>query len=107
MSDVALDLTLRDLSEQLGRRFDPRLYSHFSRLAHQICSRTSGEVETSERELPPNELKEDMVVSRDVKSGTGILLLSKNIALNAMNIKAIKRYYTIDPPKRGVFIWAR
>ncbi len=107
MSDVALDLTLRDLSEQLGRRFDPRLYSHFSRLARQICSLTSGDVEASERELPPNELKEDMVVSRDVKSGTGILLLSKNIALNAMNIKAIKRYYTIDPPKRGVFIWAR
>jgi putative nucleotidyltransferase with HDIG domain len=107
MSDVALDLTLRDLSEQLGRRFDPRLYSHFSRLAPQICSRALGNVETSERELPPNELKEGMVVSRDVKSGTGILLLSKNIALNAMNIKAIKRYYTIDPPKRGVFIWVR
>jgi hypothetical protein len=57
--------------------------------------------------LPPNELKEGMIVSRDVKSGTGILLLSKNTALNSMNIKAIKRYYTIDPPKRGVFIWAK
>lgn len=107
MSDVALDMTLRDLSDQLGRRFDPRLYSHFSRLAPQVCSRQSTDVEISERELPPNELKEGMVVSRDVKSGTGILLLSKNIALNTMNIKAIKRYYTIDPPQRGIFIWAR
>ncbi len=107
MSDVALEMTLRDLNEQLGRRFDPRLYSHFSRLAHQVCFCAPSDVETSERELPPNELKEGMIVSRDVKSGTGILLLSKNIALNSMNIKAIKRYYTIDPPKRGVFIWAR
>jgi putative nucleotidyltransferase with HDIG domain len=107
MSDVALEMTLRDLNEQLGKRFDPRLYSHFSRLATQVCSHASVDVETSERELPPNELKEGMVVSRDVKSGTGILLLSKNTALNSMNIKAIKRYYTIDPPKRGVFIWAK
>ncbi len=107
MSDVALDMTLRDLSDKLGKHFDPRLYSHFSRLAAQVCSRTSVDADKSERELPPNELKEGMVVSRDVKSGTGILLLSKNIALNTMNIKAIKRYYTIDPPQRGIFIWTR
>jgi putative nucleotidyltransferase with HDIG domain len=107
MSDVALDMTLRDLSDKLGKLFDPRLYSHFSRLAAQVCSRASADADKSERELSPNELKEGMVVSRDVKSGTGILLLSKNIALNAMNIKAIKRYYTIDPPQRGVFIWSR
>ncbi len=107
MSDVALDMTLRDLSDKLGKDFDPRLYSQFSRLAEQVCSRTSVESDKSERELPPNELKEGMVVSRDVRSGTGILLLSKNIELNAMNIKAIKRYYTIDPPLRGIFIWTR
>jgi len=107
MSDVAVDMTLRDLSDKLGTHFDPRLYSHFSRLAAQVCSRSSVNADKSERELSPNVLKEGMVVSRDVKSGTGILLLSKNITLNAMNIKAIKRYYTIDPPQRGVFIWAR
>jgi response regulator RpfG family c-di-GMP phosphodiesterase len=107
MSDTALEQTLHDLTGLLGRKFDPRLYTHFSRNIAQVYINPSSDVQAVERELPPTELKEGMVVSRDVKSGTGILLLSKEIPLNAVNIKAIKRYYTIDPPKRGVFIWAK
>jgi hypothetical protein len=46
-----------------------------------------------------------MVLSRDVKSGTGLLLLIKGVSLDSTSIEAIERYYQIDPPPRGVFVW--
>jgi hypothetical protein len=45
-----------------------------------------------------------MVLSRNVCSGTGLLLLNRGTLLTEHMIIAIKRYYTLDPPGHGVFI---
>jgi putative nucleotidyltransferase with HDIG domain len=57
-----------------------------------------------EMELDPKELHEGMVLSRDVFSGTGILLLGKDTVLNITNIEILKRYYKLDPSSHGVFV---
>jgi hypothetical protein len=47
------------------------------------------------------------VLSRDICSGTGLLLLSKGTELDADNIQALRRNYRLDPPKGGVFVLVR
>ncbi len=47
-----------------------------------------------------------MILSRDLKSGTGMLLITKGTILDEKRIESIKRYYRLDPPSTGVFVWS-
>jgi hypothetical protein len=58
---------------------------------------------TVELELQPEELRNGMLLTKDVISGTGLMLLNKGVTLDATKIEAIQRYYKLDPPLRGVF----
>lgn len=91
--------------EALEKKFDPQIFPFMRKPVTDLYTRLSKDVESSEREYEPDDLKNGMVLSRDVKSGTGLLLLSKGVSLDSTNIEAIKRYYRIDPPPRGVFVW--
>jgi response regulator RpfG family c-di-GMP phosphodiesterase len=93
--------------DELGKNFDPQIFPYIRKPATDLYTRLSKIIESSERELEPGDLKQGMVLSRDVKSGTGLLLLSKGVPLDSIAIQAIKRYYRIDPPPRGVFVWTR
>jgi hypothetical protein len=39
-----------------------------------------------------------------VRSGTGILLLGAGETLDLGQIQALRRYYLIDPPKKGILV---
>lgn len=60
----------------------------------------------AERELRPRQLVEGMRITRNVYSGTGLLLLTEGTVLDAGAIVAVARYYDIDPPACGVFVAA-
>ena len=55
--------------------------------------------------MEPRSLYEGLVLSRDICSGTGLLLLGKGAVLDEVKIKSIKRYYELDPPSAGVHVW--
>lgn len=55
-------------------------------------------------ELRPRQLVEGMRISRNLYSGTGLLLLTKGTVLDAGKIVAVARYFEIDPPPGGVFV---
>lgn len=55
-----------------------------------------------ELELQPEELRKGMLLTRDVLSGTGLLLLNKGVVLDEIKIEAIQRYYKLDPPHWGI-----
>ena len=57
-----------------------------------------------ELEFRPSELREGMLLSEDVRSGSGILLLRKGLTLDRGMIEGIERNYQIDAPPRGVFV---
>ncbi|TSK07076.1 MAG: HD domain-containing protein [Geobacter sp.] len=57
-----------------------------------------------EREEDPKRLKEGMKLTRNLYSGTGLLLLKEGTVLNPGSIEAVLRYYRIDPPSGGVFV---
>ncbi len=67
----------------------------------------SGAADAVELELRPKDLIPGLIVSRDVRSGTGLLLLRKGMTINERNIETMKRGYHIDPSKSGIFVWKR
>jgi response regulator RpfG family c-di-GMP phosphodiesterase len=103
----AIERTLLSTQEELEKKLDPQIFSYLRKPATELYTRLSANTRNSEREFEPIDLKEGMVLSHDVKSGTGLLLLSKGTILDSMAIDAIKRYYRIDPPPRGVFVWVQ
>jgi len=57
-----------------------------------------------EIEITPSKLSDGMVLTRDVRSGTGLLILARGVVMNQKIIEALQRYYRIDPPKTGIFV---
>jgi hypothetical protein len=45
-----------------------------------------------------------MVVAREVRSGTGILLLGEGESLDVVKINALTHYYQIDPPNKEILV---
>ena len=93
---------MRSLS---GRQFDPDLLHPFLEVAGEIAKTGVFRDHTVEIEMHPKDLASDMVISRDVRSGTGLLLMSKGVVLNTKKIDSLRRHYNLDPPKTGVFVW--
>ncbi len=56
------------------------------------------------KEVHPDQLVEGMVLLREVRSGTGLLLLAKGVVLDKKSIEALRRYHQIDPLKEGIFV---
>lgn len=105
--DDLLHLTLRDVEQGVGKKFDPRLFPFVARGVRETYAEFSAATEMTEIECKPGELLAGMVLARDLCSGTGILLLGKGSELDIEKIAALKRYYRIDPPKSGVFVLVR
>ncbi len=104
--DVA-DRSLARAALSLGKCLDPSLLQHFKkcvRSCYGSMTKQKPEVTTVLMELRPKELQPGMILANDLFSGTGLLLLHKGITFDAMQIAALKRYYTIDPSKTGVFV---
>ena len=102
--EAALSQLERNLSFQLGISLDPALAGPFKRVAkYHYYGVPPRFVDGEEAEYHPNELVEGLQVTRDVYSGTGLLLLGKGTVLDRSKIDSIRRYYQIDPPQRGVF----
>jgi response regulator RpfG family c-di-GMP phosphodiesterase len=92
----------------LGTRHDPTLMRVFRKITKYSYFSMSSGVQAIGRaielELRPDEVKEDMTLSRSLVSGSGMLLLYRGTVLDAAMIKAIRSYYELDPPKQGLFV---
>lgn len=106
-SASGIDQAFKYVDMERGKRFDPRLIAVVETQARAFYKTNIPETELVEIEISPNELREGMTLSRDVYSGTGILLLSKGTKLEKTSIMVLKRYYNLDPSKHGVFVTFR
>ena len=88
-----------------GGQLDPDLLFSFQKSSEEITKTGALKGHTVEIDLHPGELVPDMIISRDVKSGTGLLLISKGVILNPRKIESLRRHYELDPPKTGVYVW--
>lgn len=89
----------------LSIKLDPGLQRIFRKIARYAYF-TMPEIDpnaTVELELKPEELRAGMILTKDLISGTGMMLLNKGVTLDNVKIEAIQRYYQLDPPLHGVF----
>lgn len=90
MHEIKLDPGLQRIFRKIAR------YTYFNmpEIDHSVAT---------ELELRPEELRVGMQLTRDLFSGTGLMLLNKGVILDPVMIEAIQRYYQLDPPRRGIF----
>ena len=95
------------VKNELGKRLDPQLFEYIkdtvSEVYHDVCSGR----DSVEKNVRLDSLLEGMVLSRDVRSGTGVLLFSRGMVLNEDRIQTLRRYSKVDPLHHGVFIWLK
>jgi response regulator RpfG family c-di-GMP phosphodiesterase len=108
--DHAVKTVLEEMQTLFGTQFDPELFPFLIEVTKEkFASVAPVDVDLSllrtvEAELLPQDLTPGMTVSRDIRSGTDILLLSKGTVLNGKNIDTLKRSYHIDPATTGIFV---
>ncbi len=102
----AVELAWNSVKQEAGKKLDPAICGLLEKPLREKYATVAPKAGIREVELLLKDLAAGMVVSRDVLSGTGILLLSKGTLLDQKNIQALRRYEQVDPTQRGVFIWA-
>ncbi|BDV41131.1 two-component system response regulator [Geotalea uraniireducens] len=121
----AMENALWKVGTELGKKLDPGLLPTFRKfLKYVYYAKTEpggkelaplgkgDEAEQSafeqvEKELKPTELEPGLVLAQSIYSGTGMLLLSRGTQLDQAKVAAIQRYYRLDPPTTGIFVWSR
>jgi putative nucleotidyltransferase with HDIG domain len=102
--DNAVDISLLTAKSESGKKFDPALFPFMEQPFEETYAKLTGKTGMVEMELHANELREGMAVAREVRSGTGILLLGVGENLDRGKITALRRYYQIDPPQKGILV---
>jgi len=95
---------LERIKSALATRFDAVLFSLLEKAAKDFMSIISENMDSVEVELKARDLAPGMLLTRDVSSGTGLLLLRKGTLLNDKNIDTLRRAVYLDPSKSGIFV---
>jgi response regulator RpfG family c-di-GMP phosphodiesterase len=95
------------MQPMLSIQFDPKIFGFLVETVKDKVTAIDYGADLVEKELLPKDLMPGMIVSRDVRSGTGLLLLRRAAALNDKNIGMLRRTYHLDPAKTGIFVWVK
>ena len=86
------------------KKFDRTIYQFIKPIILEKICAIATQNYTDEVEIHPDQLVPGMVLLRDVRSGTGLLLLAHGNVLDQKSIAAIQRYHHMDPFKMGLFV---
>lgn len=102
----AVPEVLEKIRTQLGVRLDIRLFEPLAAAAGRVYSvEDAGAVEQDiVVELPLERLVEGMVLARDIRSGSGLLLLGKGGSISARALESLMRYHAVDPLREKVAV---
>jgi response regulator RpfG family c-di-GMP phosphodiesterase len=103
----SVENALMQIKSLLATQFDHSLFPMLESAAKDFSILTHGEDQSGEIELAVKNLESGLILSRDVRTGTGLLLLRKNTVLNQKNIETLQRGYYLDPAKNGVFVFLK
>ncbi len=97
---------LKYIEFYLDTRYDRQVFQYLAPIIRKKIEELSrrGAVKIEEIEMQPSRLAPGMVLTRDVRSGTGLLILAHGVELQQKVIEALQNYYRIDPPGTGVFV---
>jgi hypothetical protein len=99
-----MDGALSQIKASLATQFDTSLFASLEKAALEFFHSIVSETDFIEVELKTKDLASGMVTSRDVITGTGLLLLRKGTVLSDTNIETLKRAANLDPSKSGILV---
>lgn len=102
--EKAFEFILNQVKSELDRKFDGELIPLIESPIRDTYADILQKNNAMEKEIQPKNLRAGMVLSRDVRSGTGLLIVRSGTVIGEKNIESIKRSYRLDPAKYGVFI---
>jgi len=91
------------LRDNRGTEFDPQVVDHF--LDYLALERARAGTRR-EKKISVYELREGMVLARDLYTPSGLLLVAKGEVVEASYIEKIKNYNRVNPIQDGVYIYA-
>ena len=87
-----------------GGLLDPQLVTKFKAITKVVYFEGKKAGMAAEVEITPAELAPGMTISRDVESGSGVLLMQRGNILDAAGIALIRSHYKKNPPAHGIFV---
>ncbi len=98
---ISREAGLRVLHEGQGKRFDPRLVKAFLAYIEEFAEKPDTDVEV---EVSVKQIREGMVLSRDIRNADEVLLLKRNTQLTEELIRRIRALSAVNPFLTRVFI---
>jgi len=97
---------LQHIEYYLDTRYDRTLYLHLAPIIKKkiVELGKKGEIREDEDEVHPDRLTAGMELTRDVRSGSGLLILAGGVMLDEKVIESIQRYNQMDPYRTGIFV---
>jgi putative two-component system response regulator len=91
---------LQHLQKRAGSRFDPEVVFHL-----QEALQSADPASQEEAVLPLSKLRPGMVLSRNLKTVSGRLLLPEKAVLREAHIEKIQNFSKIDPIDGGIYVY--
>jgi len=88
----------------LDTRYDRQVYKQLQPFLLYKIQEAVRQDNGIEAEVLAQQLRPGMLLSRDVKSGTGVLLLGRGAILDQQMISGLQRFFAMDPTTSGVFV---
>ena len=105
VTDGQAEYAMKKLSLSAGTLFNPDLIQHFRSVVRSVYYRGQRRAEAViEVEIPPTELVAGMQVTRDVITGSGMMLAEKGTELETGSIAIIQKYFKTNAPDCGIFV---
>ena len=98
---------MAQIKASLATQFDTSLFAPLEKAALVFFHSIVSDTDLVEMEITTKDLAPGMVISRDVITGTGLLLLRKGTVLKDKNIETLKRAAYLDPSKSGIFVTSK
>ncbi len=101
-NEDAHDLAIRDTLTRMGTQFDPLLADFVDKAVRETFTPVPLVTGVTRAELSPQELIPGMILSRDILSGSRVLLLQEGTRLGESEVMALQRTDRNDPIGSGV-----
>ncbi len=105
-AENAYEKALIEIKSYLDIRFDRDIFSFMRPFVLEKASSFIVQDHSTEVEIHPDNLMPGMVLSRDIYTGTGWLLLARGMVLERKAIATIQHFHNIDPFS-GVYVLRR
>ncbi len=85
-------------------KYDPKIVDIAEKIVEELENSVYRDIGSEDDGFMPGDLVPGMILSRDVRSGTGVLILPSGSELTFEKIEHLKRLYKMDPSNNRIYV---